>query len=71
MVTEWGMSDKIGPVNYSGEGQVFIGKDMQTRATYSEALAKIIDEEVESIIKTAHQKATKLLTENKKKLDNF
>lgn len=71
MVTEWGMSDKIGPVNYSGEGQVFIGKDMQTRATYSEELAKIIDEEVESIIKTAHKKATELLTEHKKKLDNM
>ena len=71
MVTEWGMSDKIGPVNYSGEGQVFIGKDMQTRATYSEALAQIIDEEVELIIKNAHQKATKLLKENKSKLDNM
>lgn len=71
MVTEWGMSDKIGPVNYSGEGQVFIGKDMQTRATYSEELAKIIDEEVELIIKTAHKKATELLTANKSKLDNM
>ncbi len=71
MVTEWGMSDKIGPVNYSGEGQVFIGKDMQTRATYSEELAKIIDQEVELIIKNAHKKATELLTKHKKKLDNM
>ena len=71
MVAEWGMSDKVGPVNYSGEGQVFIGKDMQTRATYSEAMAQIIDEEVELIVKTAHEKATKLLTENKSKLDNM
>ncbi len=71
MVTEWGMSEKIGPVNYSGEGQVFIGKDMQTRATYSEELAKIIDEEVELIIKNAHKKATELLKANKSKLDNM
>ncbi len=71
MVTEWGMSDRIGPVNYGGGDQVFIGKDMQTRAVYSEELAKIIDEEVEKIIKTAHEKATKLLTENKSKLDNM
>ncbi len=71
MVTEWGMSDKIGPVNYGGGDQVFIGKDMQTRATYSEELAKIIDEEVERIIKEAHKKATKLLTEHKSKLDNM
>ena len=71
MVTEWGMSDKIGPVNYGGGDQVFIGKDMQTRAVYSEELAKIIDEEVEKIIKTAHEKARKLLSENKSKLDNM
>lgn len=71
MVTEWGMSDKIGPVNYSGDGQVFIGKDMQTRATYSEELAKVIDLEVESIIKNAHKKATELLSANKSKLDNM
>ena len=71
MVTEWGMSEKIGPVNYSGDGQVFIGKEMQTRATYSEELAKIIDEEVELIIKNAHKKATELLKANKSKLDNM
>ena len=71
MVTEWGMSDKIGPVNYSGEGQVFIGKDMQTRATYSEELAKIIDMEVETIIKDAHKKATELLKAHRKELDNM
>ena len=71
MVTEWGMSDIVGPVNYGGGDQVFIGKDMQTRATYSEELAKVIDNEVEKIIKNAHDKATKLLSENKSKLDNM
>ena len=71
MVTEWGMSDKIGPVNYGGGDQVFIGKDMQTRATYSEELAKIIDLEVENIIKDAYKKATTLLKANKKALDNM
>ena len=71
MVTEWGMSDKIGPVNYGGGDQVFIGKDMQTRATYSEELAKVIDLEIESIIKNAHKKATELLKANKQILDNM
>ena len=71
MVTEWGMSDKIGPVNYSGGDQVFIGKDMQTRATYSEELAKIIDLEIEAIIKDAHKRATELLKANKQILDNM
>ncbi len=71
MVTEWGMSDKIGPVNYGGGDQVFIGKDMQTRATYSEELAKIIDMEVQEIIKNAHEKATELLSAHRKELDNM
>lgn len=71
MVTEWGMSEKVGPVNYGSGDQVFIGKDMQQRAVYSEEMAKVIDFEVESIIKEAHEKATKLLTENKKLLDNM
>ncbi len=71
MVTEWGMSDKIGPVNYGGSDQVFIGKDMQTRATYSEELAKTIDLEIESIIKNAHKRATELLKANKSILDNM
>ena len=69
MVAEWGMSDKVGPVNYGGNDQVFIGRDMQTRANYSEAMATLIDEEVQSIIKNAHQRATELLTQNKNLLD--
>ncbi len=71
MVTEWGMSEKIGPVNYGGGDQVFIGKDMQTRATYSEELAKTIDLEIEDIIKKAHKRATELLSKHRKELDNM
>ena len=69
MVTEWGMSEKVGPVNYGDNDQVFIGRDMQTRANYSETMATVIDEEIQSIIKKAHKKATDLLTENKSLLD--
>ena len=69
MVTEWGMSDKIGPVNYGDNEQVFLGRDYQTKAGYSEEMAKIIDLEVESIVKNAHERATKLLSENRDKLD--
>ena len=71
MVTEWGMSEKVGPVNYGGSDQVFIGRDMQTRANYSEAMASVIDEEVHKIIAEAHEKARKLLTENKSLLDTM
>ena len=69
MVTELGMSDKIGPVNYGSDDQIFVGRDYQTRTVYSEALAKLIDEEVQTIISNAHDKALALLTENKDKLE--
>lgn len=69
MVTEWGMSDKIGPVNYGDNEQVFIGRDYQTRANYSEDMAKLIDSEIVGIINNAHKKATELLSGNKHLLD--
>ncbi|HBJ97739.1 MAG TPA: cell division protein FtsH [Clostridiales bacterium] len=69
MVTEWGMSDKIGPVNYGDNDQIFVGRDYQTRTPYSEETAKIIDGEIETIIKDAHKKATDLLSAHKNLLD--
>lgn len=69
MVTEWGMSDKIGPVNYGDNDQIFVGRDYQTKTPYSEETAKIIDEEIETIIKDAHKKATELLSAHKNLLD--
>lgn len=69
MVTEWGMSDKIGPVNYGDNDQIFVGRDYQTKTPYSEETAKIIDEEIETIIKDAHKKATELLSTHKNLLD--
>ncbi|MGN0818907.1 MAG: ATP-dependent zinc metalloprotease FtsH [Christensenellaceae bacterium] len=71
MVTEWGMSDKIGPVCYGDGDEIFVGRDYQTRSGYSEEKAKEIDAEIETIIKNAHEKATKLLKENKHLLDNM
>ena len=71
MVTEWGMCDEIGLVNYGESDQLFIGRDMQSRATYSEAVAARIDEQVEKIIREAHEKARKLLSENKNLLETM
>lgn len=71
MVTELGMSDKVGPVNYGSDDQIFVGRDYQTRTNYSEALAKLIDEEVETLIKDAHEKAYKMLSDNKDVLDKM
>ena len=69
MVTELGMSDKIGPVNYGSDDQIFVGRDYQARTVYSEALAKLIDEEVQTIINDAHKKSVELLSANKDKLE--
>lgn len=71
MVTEWGMSEKIGPISYADGEEIFVGRDYQTRSDYSEDKAKTIDSEVEIIIKTAHEKAIQLLTENKRLLDTM
>ena len=69
MVTQWGMSDVIGPVNYGDNDQIFVGRDYQTRANYSESMAALIDSEVEKIVKEGHKKATELLSVNKNLLD--
>jgi cell division protease FtsH len=71
MVTEWGMSDKVGPISYGSDREVFIGRDMASHVTYSEKTAAIIDEEVTKIVDDALEKARKLLAENKQLLDNM
>ena len=71
MVTEWGMSEKVGPISYGSEKEVFIGRDMATHVNYSEETAGIIDREVNRIVTDALQKARKLLSENKPLLDNM
>lgn len=71
MVTEWGMSEKVGPISYASDKEIFIGRDMASHVTYSEETAAIIDEEVKSIVSAALDKARKLLSENRKLLDNM
>ncbi len=71
MVTEWGMSEKLGPISYASDGPVFLGRDFEQHNTYSEETAGIIDEEVKRIISTAYDRAKTLLTENRSVLDNM
>ena len=71
MVTEWGMSERVGPISYGSDKEFFIGRDMQSHVTYSDKTAAIIDEEIRDIIDKGLQKARKLLAENKKLLDNM
>jgi cell division protease FtsH len=68
MVTKYGMSERLGPVNYSSSDEVFLGKDFSTRKNYSEEMAKEIDEEIRTMIENAFVHAEKLLSGNIDKL---
>src|SRR5699024_2813623 len=65
MVTEYGMSDLLGPVQYEGGGQVFLGRDYSQSKVYSEQFAYQIDQEVLRILNEAHAEATRIIEEHK------
>jgi len=70
MVTKYGFSKKIGTVVYGGDNdEVFLGRDYGHTKNFSDKVAAEIDEEVKSIIDNAYAECTKLLTENREKLD--
>ncbi len=70
MVTEYGMSDDLGPITYGKKtGHVFLGKDISEERNYSEAIAQQIDEAVREIVDDAHERATAILEENRDELD--
>jgi len=65
MVCEWGMSEKLGPLNYGSKQQeVFLGRDFGRMRDYSEETAVAIDSEVRHIVMTCMQEAKRILTEN-------
>lgn len=69
MVTHYGMSEKLGTINYdSSENEVFIGRDLGRSRDYSERTAAEIDDEVTRIINEAYAKCKELLSENLDKL---
>ena len=75
MVTQWGMSEKLGLVAYDSDQPVFMGMEYEygggTRNGYSQKTAADIDDEVRRLISSAHERAVKLLTENRPILDNM
>ena len=71
MVTDFGMSELIGPVSYGNSGEIFVGRDYQQREGYSEDTAKAIDEEVRRIINEAYAKAVAMLLDNRSLLDTM
>lgn len=65
MVTQWGFSDKLGPILYSeDEGEVFLGRSMAKAKHMSDATAHTIDEEVHNIVSRNYQRARQLLIDN-------
>ena len=65
MVTEYGMSEKVGMINYSGdENEVFIGRDLAHARSYGESVATAIDSEVKRIIDECYEKAKKIILEH-------
>ena len=69
MITEWGMSDELGPITFGNkQEQVFLGRDIARDRNYSEAVAFSIDKEVRRIMEESYQMAEKLLRDNINKL---
>jgi cell division protease FtsH len=65
MVTEWGMSEKLGRIRFTdNEEEVFLGHSVTQRKNVSDATARIIDEEIRRIIDTAEEKAKQILNDN-------
>ena len=70
MVTEWGMSDALGPMVYGeNEGEVFLGRSVTTHQNMSEETLKAVDKEVRAIIDQQYALARKLLEENRAKVE--
>ncbi|MBK9180877.1 MAG: ATP-dependent zinc metalloprotease FtsH [Acidimicrobiales bacterium] len=69
MVREWGMSDRVGPMAWGSQGQVFLGEDLVHTRDYSDETARVIDEEVERILRTQEERARQLLTKHRRGLD--
>ena len=72
MVTEFGMSERIGAVKLGqSQGEVFLGRDMGHQRDYSEDVARIVDEEVRRFIEAAHDEAWHVINDNRAILDNL
>jgi cell division protease FtsH len=69
MVCQYGMSEKIGMVQYVEDDEFFLGRDMMRRKTYSEATAQDIDAEVHGIINSCYERARELIFANRDKLE--
>ncbi len=69
MVREWGMSKRVGPMAWGSGGPVFLGEDWMQTKEYSDDTARVIDEEIERILREAEERTRVLLHENRKALE--
>jgi cell division protease FtsH len=69
MVREWGMSQRIGPMAWGSQNQVFLGDDLMHTRDYSDDTARVIDEEVERILREQEDHCREVLTAHRKGLD--
>ena len=72
MVCEWGMSEKMGPLTYgTKEEQVFLGKDFSQQKNFSDQTAKLIDQEVKTLVMGGYEKAYEIITEHRDSLEKM
>jgi len=72
MVTEWGMSDKVGPIALGSEGEpIFLGKEIATHKDYSEETARTIDGEVRRILQESLDAVRHILKTHRDQLDKL
>jgi len=72
MVTEWGMSEAVGPMNVGDRGEeIFLGREIVERRDVSEDMARLVDDEVRGLLDESYQQAKQVITENREKLDGL
>lgn len=70
MITEWGMSDALGPIRYAeNSGEVFLGKTFTQNQNMSEETSRIVDSEIKKLVMNAYAEATKILQKNDKEFE--
>ena len=72
MVTEWGMSESLGPMTFGKKNdEVFLGREIQSQRNYSDVTARMIDEEIAKIIRTAQKRSEEILNDNQELLHSM
>ena len=71
MVTEWGMSERLGNMFLGGGQEVFLGRDYTSQKGYSESIGAIVDDEIRIILEEAYKKAVSMLQQHRGVMDNM